>query len=69
MRQQRTIYRPYTLRILSLLLACMAIGVAGVLIFNAFRNGKTTSWQLLIVNVFAQSLFDVIASTINEYTS
>ena len=63
----RTIYRPHTIRLLSLMLGIMAFGLAAVLILNAFRNGKTTAWQLLVVNVFAQSAFDVIASTINEY--
>ena len=67
MNRQRTIHKQYTLRILSLMLGLMAFSMAAVLCVNAFRNGKTTSWQLLVVNVFAQSMFDVIASTINEY--
>lgn len=68
MSQKRTIYRPHTIRILSLMLGIMAFGMAAVLVMNAFRNGRTTSWQLLIVNVFAQSAFDVIVNTINEYS-
>lgn len=67
MNRQRTIHKQHTLRWLSLFLGIMAFGMAFVLCMNAFRNGKTTSWQLLIVNVFAQSMFDVIAGTINEY--
>ena len=66
--QQRTIHKQHTLRILSVMLGIMAFGMAVVLVLNAFRNGRATAWQLLIVNVFAQSMFDVIASTINEYS-
>lgn len=66
--KHRTSHKGFTLRILSILLAVMAIGIAGVLLMNAFRNGKTTAWQLLIVNVFAQNMFDTIASSIDEWS-
>lgn len=66
--KHRTSHKSFTLRILSILLAVMAIGIAGVLLMNAFRNGKTTAWQLLIVNVFAQNMFDTIASSIDEWS-
>ena len=66
--KHRTSHKSFTLRILSILLAVMAIGLAGVLLLNAFRNDKTTAWQLLIVNAFAQNMFDTIASSIDEWS-
>lgn len=65
---RRTIYRPHTIRILSLMLGIMAFGMAFVLIMNAFRNGQATAWKLLIINVFAQSFFDLIANSLNEWS-
>lgn len=67
-KNTRTIYKPHTIRLLSLMLGIMAFGLAFVLIINAFRNGHATAWKLLIINVFAQSFFDLIAQSLNEWS-
>ncbi len=65
--RQRTIHKPAALRVLALILACTSFAIGFLLLYNALRNGKTTGWQLLVINVFAQTFMDIVASEMNRF--
>lgn len=59
--------KPATVRVLSLLLAIVAFCFCIILATNAFRNGKTAGFQMLIITSLAESVFDAIAHYYDRY--
>ena len=48
-------------RVLSLVLALVALCFVVLLIWNAFHDGRPVGWQMRIINMLGETLFDNVA--------